>query len=129
MLKKYVFLSAEKERYLKKIWRESTRPTTVILKHRALLPRILTGKTDSLALRLPKSKFLIKMIKELDEPIVSTSLNLSYQPIISDPTNLRQYFTTKLLPDLVVNNGPCRRLKASRLVDLSSEGRPVILRK
>ena len=128
MAKKYVFLSDNQEKKLKEIWFKN-RPTTIILKHRHLLPRILTGKFDSLALRLPKSKILIKIIKELGEPIISTSLNLSGQKNLSDPSEFDKYFFLKNKAKLIVNSGKCRRKKASRLVDLSEEGKITILRK
>ena len=130
LLKKYVFLSARQAVQLKKYWAPSARPTTVILKHRGLLPKELTGESDGLAVRLPKSKFLIKILKTAGVPLVSTSLNLSGQKSIQDLKRLLEHFPKKKYrPDLVVDTGKCRRAKPSRLIDLRSEGRPVIIRK
>jgi len=130
MLKKYTFVSRRQEEFLKKIWLVKNRPTTIILKSRGNLPRELNGGEDSLALRLPKSKFLIKIIKTLKKPIVSTSLNLSGHKNISDLGELMINFSNpRQYPDLVIDTGQCRRRRPSRLIDLRNIDQPLILRK
>lgn len=130
MLKNYVFLSAQQEKLLQRIWFHSSRPTTVILKHRGNLPRELSGRGDSLALRLPKNPFLIKILRTLKCPIVSTSLNLSGQPNIVDLRELPLSFPdSKKQPDLIVDAGPCRRHRPSRLLDLRDPNHLLTLRK
>jgi L-threonylcarbamoyladenylate synthase len=130
MLKKYAFVSARQAAYLKKVWAPAARPTTVIFKHRGRLPRELTGNSDGLAVRLPKSKFLIKILKSVKRPLVSTSFNLSGQTAISRPARLFHYFPDKKQrPDLVIDSGLCRRWRPSRLIDLRNDRQPVIIRK
>jgi len=128
MVKKYTFVSRCQEEYLKKIY-ESARPTTVILRSRGLLPPELQGDSDGLAWRLPKNDFLIKILKIVRRPLVSTSFNLSGQPDLTDPQYLSDYFPVRRRPDLVVSSGRCRRRRPSRLIDLRNEERPLILRK
>ncbi|HBA36429.1 TPA: threonylcarbamoyl-AMP synthase [Candidatus Falkowbacteria bacterium] len=129
-LKKYVFVSRVQAEFLKKAWAPSARPTTVILKHRGRLPKELSGLSDGLAVRLPKSEFLLKIIKKADCPLVSTSLNLSGRESIHDLRHLLNYFPQKgRRPDLVIDAGKCRRQKPSRLIDLRDETHPIILRK
>jgi len=130
MAKKYVYISALQEKLLKKMWSKNEPPTTVILKKRRKLPNELTRGSDGLALRLPKSKFLIKIIEKVNRPIVSTSLNLSGQKNITDLHKLNYYFPKKNnRPDLIIDFGPSPQLKASRLIDLRNEDKPVIIRK
>ena len=93
-----------------------SRPVTVILENRNNLPVELTGGLNSLAVRLPKSEFLIKIICQGGFPIVSTSLNKTGQPPLNNVKNLEKYF--EHLPDLAVDAGECERAKPSRLVDL-----------
>jgi len=128
MVKKYAFVSRRQEEYLKKIY-ESARPTTVILRSRNLLPPELQGDFDGLAWRLPKNDFLIKILKIVRRPLVSTSFNLSGQPDLTDPRYLSDYFPVRQRPDLVVSSGRCRRRRPSRLIDLRNEEQPLILRK
>jgi L-threonylcarbamoyladenylate synthase len=128
-LKKYTFVSRRQEAMLKKIWFGAARPTTVILRHRGRLPKELTGDSDGLAVRLPKSEFLVKILQVVKQPIVSSSLNLSNQKSIPDLKLLPHYFPKKYLrPDLVVDAGKCRRQKPSRLLDLRDEKKPIVLR-
>jgi L-threonylcarbamoyladenylate synthase len=130
MLKKYVFLSKEQAVRLKKIWGPGTRPTTVIFRHRHLLAPELTAFSDSLAVRLPKSELLIKIVKASQKPLVSTSLNLSGEESIHDLARLSEIFPDSARrPDLVLDTGPSRRRKASRLIDLRRADKPVILRR
>jgi L-threonylcarbamoyladenylate synthase len=130
MANKYVFISAGQKKLLKKIWSKSQPPTTVILKNRWKLPRELTHGSDGLALRLPKSKFLIKILEKVDCPLVSTSLNLSGQKNITNLSNLHYYFPKKNnRPDLVVDAGSSPQIKPSRLIDLRNENELIIIRK
>jgi len=128
MVKKYAFVSRRQEEHLKQIYK-SARPTTVILRSRGLLPPALSGNSDGLAWRLPKNDFLIKILKIVRKPLVSTSFNLSGQPDLIDLQYLPDYFSGRQRPDLVVNSGQCRRRRPSRLIDLRREDRPLILRK
>jgi len=80
-----------------------------------------------LAVRLPKSDFLRKMIRVLAVPIVSTSANLSGQSVISGEA-AEQHFQKGIRPDLVLIGGR-NNLKASKLVRVDEQGGIEILRK
>ena len=130
MVKKFTFVSSRQEKFLKKIWSSQEAPTTVILKSRGKLPMEISSQVDGLAIRLPKLKFLIKIIKAVNHPLISTSLNLSGQPEIKRVKNLENYFPIKKnQPDLVVDIGSSPRKKASRLIDLRREDQVIVLRK
>ncbi|MDP2943967.1 MAG: L-threonylcarbamoyladenylate synthase [bacterium] len=129
MLKKYVFVSRRQEELIRRYWR-AARPTTVILRRRGNLPKELTGISDGLAVRLPKSKFLIKILNRVGVPLVSTSLNVSGEEPIYDLKNLSFYLRAAVREiDLVIDTGRPRRRQPSRLIDLRGAGRPIILRK
>jgi len=126
MLKKYVYVNTRQERGLKKLWAKNAVPTTVILRSRNILPKEIEGGTGALGVRLPKSEFLIKMIRKVGEPIISTSLNISGQASIYHPKNLEKYFSEKHRPDLVIEAGSSKTKKASRLIDLREAKKKVI---
>ncbi len=129
MLKKYVFVSKQQEEMIRRYW-QGSRPTTVILRHRGNLPKELSGLSDGLALRLPKSEFLIKILDRVGVPLVSTSLNVSGEEPLSDMQDIALHFPTAGRDiDLAVDIGKPRRRQPSRLADLRNEGRPKILRK
>ena len=125
MLKKYCFVNTLQMEYLKKYW---PGPVTVVLNLKKNLPRELTAGTSSLAVRLPKSEFLFKIITGVGQPIVSTSLNISGQKSLNNLNNLDNYFK-KVRPDLVVDAGRAKRVKPSKLVDLRNMTQIKILRK
>ncbi len=130
MAKKYVYISDKQEKLLKKIWSKNELPATVILKNRFKLPQELTRNVKGLAVRLPKSKFLIKILEKVDCPLVSTSLNLSGQKEITDLSKLNLTFPKKNnRPDLIIDMGASPYKKASRLVDLSDLDNQIIIRK
>jgi len=114
MLEEYCFVNAGQIKYLKEVWGES--PVTVILEGQPNLPARLGGDINSLAVRLPKNDFLVKIISKAGFPIVSTSLNKTGEPPLNDVENLEKHF--ECLPDLVVDAGECNNNKPSRLVDI-----------
>ena len=124
MLKKYCFASPPQTDYLKKIW---PGPVTAILKRRPSLPKELTGGLNSLAVRLPKNDFLIKIINEVGFPVVSTSLNKKGEKPLRDAKNIAGHF--KYLPDLVVDAGAYEKTKPSRLIDLRDVKNIKVIRK
>ncbi len=130
MAKRYVFISKKQEKLLKMYWSKTAIPTTVILKNRHNLPKELTRGVEGLAVRLPKSKFLIKILEKVDCPIISTSLNLSGKKDIIDLHRLHVYFPKKNnRPDLIIDAGPSPKQKPSRLVNLLNEDKPIVIRK
>jgi len=130
MLKRYAFLSPAQEKKLRSYWRAGVRPTTIILRSRGLLPKSLSAADGSLALRLPKSKFLIKIIGIIKKPLISTSLNISGEAGLSHPALVEQVWPRRRLqPDLVVDAGAVKKRRPSRLIDLRNAAAPLILRK
>ncbi len=116
MAKKYCFISKKQEFSLKKIWK-SKRPTSVILRHRNLLPKELNPKQEGIAVRLPKSDFLRKIIKTIGVPIVSTSFNVSGEPVWNEVSFLSKKRFKKNDPELVIDGGILNN-QASRLINL-----------
>jgi L-threonylcarbamoyladenylate synthase len=124
MLKKYCLVNLEQLQYLKKIW---PGPVTIILKKKPKLPKELTGGLDSLAVRLPDSNFLIKIISAAGFPVVSTSLNKKGEKPLDNIKNLEKYF--KHQPDLVIDSGKCKKTKPSKLIDLRDIKNIKVIRK
>ena len=125
MLKKYCYVSEGQLKYLKRVW---PGPVSVILKSKGVLPRELTGGRDSLAVRLPKNGFLIKIITKVNLPLVSTSVNISGRRSPDNLDNLAKYFK-QTKPNLVINAGKIGKLKPSKLVDLRDVENVRVLRR
>ena len=126
MLKKYCWVSRKQEKYLRKTWR-GARAVSVILKKKRNLPQELTGGQETVAVRLPKVKFLIKILSGVGQPIVSTSLNKSGQKNLDSVSRLDNYFK-KAKTDLIIDAGVIKA-KSSRLVDARDIRNIKVLRK
>jgi L-threonylcarbamoyladenylate synthase len=101
----------------------SVEPTTVILNNVKGIPKELTGENSSLAVRITKHETCLELIKLINEPLVSTSINISgetaatnYKEIPSDIKSQIDY----ILLDKSENN----LKKASRIVKV--EGNKII---
>lgn len=127
MAKKYCIIGRHQEIFLKYVWTFENRPTSVILKSKNVLPEELTGSSDALAVRLPKNDFLVKIIKAIGAPLVSTSVNISGLESLAKVDGLEKYFK-KDKPDLIIDAGVIKG-KSSRLVDLRDVGDIKIVRK
>ncbi len=130
MARCYARISKEQGKALLQAGRAGQRPTTFIFKNLYVLPKELTAGSDGLAVRLPKSEFLIKIIKKVDAPLVSTSVNLSGESNITNLKKLKGYFPAKSLrPELVIDCGRLKTTRPSRLIDWRDDKRPVVVRK
>jgi L-threonylcarbamoyladenylate synthase len=124
MVRRYCFLSKKQHDHLKGQWTEGKRALTVILRGRrdyfqeqGVNLFELISDDDGVAVRRPNNKFLLELIKVVDEPIVSTSLNITGQPDLKDISQVEKYFKdTK--PDIIIDAGKLPKQKPSRLEDL-----------
>ena len=130
MLHELCYVSPKQDRYIRSIWPSTTRdaqnpsysykkrPTTFILKSKGNLPKEVSGGQDTLAVRLPKNEFLIKILKKLNQPIISSSLNISGQRTLKDLSQIGRYFRDDQ-PDLVVESIKSGNSKSSAIVDIT----------
>lgn len=128
MIKRYCYLNKKQELKLKEIFL-SERPSSILLRHRNLLAPNLTALSPYLAVRLPKNIFLRKMIKELGEPLASTSVNSSGERSLSALEFIESNKKAPL-PDLVILNSKKKNSSLpSRLISLNEKAEIKILRK
>ncbi len=138
MIRRYCYLNKKQYDFLKKEWTKN-RSLSVILKKRSEV--VLSNKTiykigdtisnnDGVAVRLPQNNFLIQLIKAMDEPIVSTSLNITGEKPLENVTidKLKKYFKN-YQPDIFINAGKLAKQKPSKLVDIRNMKAIKILRR
>lgn len=118
MLREYCNLSRKQYLYLKE-GLKGERPLTVILKNKDGKLKHLVNEKGGLAVRIPRgSDFLIKLLKKINQPIVSTSLNISGQKEIENLENIEKIFDLKD-DDLILDGGELKNEKTSRIEDIS----------
>ena len=92
-------------------------PLTLVFKA-STLARIATGGRDTVAVRLPKDKFLRAVLKTAGLPLASTSANASGKPACTSGKSASAQFSKKV--ELIVDAGGTEHGVASTVLDLSS---------
>ncbi len=122
MVKKYFFLNKKQELYLKDYYnKKNKRPCSFILQPKISLLRNFPDNynKEENAFRLPKNNFLIKIIRHLGTPIISTSCNLSGEKNLNNFKTIISFFKNKdYRPDLIVKYDSRPQKKASRILDI-----------
>jgi len=127
MLRRVCFLNKRQYDFIKNN-SSSQKPLTVILKIKDERLKFLVSKSDKLAVRIPvENKFLKKLISAVGDPIISTSLNISNQPIVDDLENLEKVFGKNKI-DLVVRVSKMKKKKPSKIADISDINEIKIIR-
>jgi len=112
MVERYAIIEPKVRTYLSSVW---PGPVTAILPSRQHLPAVVTGGLPNIALRWPKNEWLNKLITLVDQPIISTSANLTGQAPIASLVEVEKYFID-VAPDLAIDAGILNN-PPSRIVD------------
>ncbi|MFZ2324492.1 MAG: L-threonylcarbamoyladenylate synthase [Ignavibacteriaceae bacterium] len=99
-------------------------PYTFILPAAKVVPKKLWTKRKTVGIRVPDHSVTIQIVKELGNPIVSTSTTTRKGEPVIDPYEIRNIFNSQVDLMLASNN---IKFKPSSVIDLSSE-EPEIIR-
>ena len=101
MLKKVVKkVSFEEEKIINKFFPGAI---TLIFEKNEQIPDIVTSGLDTVGIRMPNDKFLLKVIELLGAPIVATSLNLAGEESKTNLDNISKEILNNV--DYVIDNG------------------------
>lgn len=77
---------------------------------------------NTIALRIPKYKFLNDLLKKIDKPLAQTSVNISGKPEFKEIKEIiAEFKKSKNKPDLIINGGNLKKTKPSRIIDLTQQ--------
>lgn len=79
-------------------------PYTFVLEGSRLVPKIMLTKRKTAGIRVPDHEICLKLVEELENPIISTSANTPEGEIFHDPSLLHDYFGVNI--DMVIDGGP-----------------------
>jgi len=99
-------------------------PYTFVLKARSEIPKTFLPKNRTVGIRIPKNQICLEIAKKLENPIITTSLNISGQKVMTSPNELSKELANKI--DIIIDVGELPK-QPSSIIDLS-EDRPEILR-
>jgi len=100
-------------------------PLTLIFKRSNIIPEVAVAGLDTVAIRMPKNKIALLLIKQSRRPIAAPSANLAGKP---SPTTARHvYEDLNGRIDAVLDGGPTNIGVESTVVDVSIDP-PMVLR-
>ena len=108
-------IDAKQEKILKKYW--PGKYTFVLNKK---------NSKGTIALRIPKHKFVNSLLKKINKPLVQTSVNISDNPVLTKISDIIEQFGETDI--LVVDGGNLPKRKSSTIIDLA-KSKSNILRK
>ena len=118
MSKELAEIDKEQEKILNKKWPGKY---TFILNRKKELKLHGIDK-NTIAVRIPKYKFLNDILKKISKPLVQTSVNISGQPSLNNIKEIIKVFCNqKNQPDLIVNAGNLPKNKPSVIIDLTKD--------
>jgi len=111
------FGEARQEKILKKYWPGKF---TFILKRKPGA-KIFGIDKNTIALRIPKYKFLNDLLEKVNRPLVQTSVNISGEPELNSIEEIiNEFDRQKIKPDLIIDAGDLPKSKPSKIIDLTS---------
>lgn len=116
----YAHLSNKAYRIIKQL---TPGPYTFILEATKLVPKILLTKRRTVGIRIAANNICTEIIKELGNPIISTSASVHKNEILSDPFEIQDKFGKNL--DIVVDGGLLVS-EPSTIIDLTTDNPEVI---
>ena len=99
-------------------------PFTFILPATKSVPKKIVSQKHSVGIRIPDNAVALALVKQLGRPIISTSVNPSDQPALSDPEEINEKFGKRV--NLILDAGAMDG-DPSTVVDLTGS-EPVVLR-
>jgi tRNA threonylcarbamoyl adenosine modification protein (Sua5/YciO/YrdC/YwlC family) len=100
-------------------------PYTFILKATKLVPKIAMTKQKTVGIRIPDNKICLALVKELGNPIISTSVYKPDESLYNDPSEIEERFGKQL--DMIIDGGVIVAGHSS-MIDLSNDV-PKVIRK
>lgn len=120
-LQKYVEIKSEKHLdFLLSIW---PNPVSVVLTLNEPTRKLLG--TGTAVFRVPNNRFCLKLLSELNMPLVSTSVNRSGQEPMVEPSLIKEEFSSQV--NAIFYTDKKLYIEASTIIDLNDTS-PVLLR-
>lgn len=128
MLSKFFYLSNDQKKIIEIM---NDRPTSFILQaKKQLYTKLGLSKEVGVAVRLPKSKNLVKIIKSVNKPLVSTSCNITGQKALNKLSDIKIFSQKAKDIDFIISFPSLRpKKKASRLLDIRDLNNIKVIRK
>lgn len=82
---------------------------------------------NTIALRIPKYKFLNDLLKKINKPLAQTSVNISGKPALTKiDVIIKEFENQKNKPDLIIDAGNLPKGRPSKIIDLTGRAKKVL---
>ncbi len=92
-------------------------PLTIILKKMKVVPAVVTGGLDTVAVRMPDNKIALALIKESGVPLVAPSANLSGRPSPTKAKDVVDDLSGRI--DMIIDGGKTKIGIESTVIDMT----------
>ena len=122
MAREIAFISESQEKFIKKHWPGKY---TFILKRKSDI-KLYGVKKDTIAIRIPKYKFLNDLLKKINKPLVQTSVNISGEPFLIKIGDIKAKFGQLKFKIIIIDAGNLKKSKPSKIIDLTSKNKKIL---
>jgi len=98
-------------------------PYTFILPATHKVPRLMLTKRRTIGIRVPDNTICIELVQQLGNPIISTSLILDEDELVSDPFKIYDHYGKQI--DIIIDGGVLKS-ERSTVLDLTADVPEVI---
>ena len=124
MARRIACIDSKVEKILNRIW---PGPITAVLRKKDIIPYILTGAGETVAVRISDNKFVSALLSKIDFPVTATSANISGENNLLKPEEIVEKLGgEKTSPDLFINTGKIKNSIASTIIDLTASTPKII---
>lgn len=113
--KNFAEINKEQEKTLKRYWPGKY---TFVLEIKRMV-KLYGQDKRTIALRIPKYRFLNKLLKRIDKPLVQTSVNISGKPVLTKISDIIKQFNK--FDILIIDGGNIKTSKSSKILDLTKD--------
>ncbi|MHB1830356.1 MAG: L-threonylcarbamoyladenylate synthase [Candidatus Micrarchaeaceae archaeon] len=113
MAERVAVIPEKYDRLMRRVW---PAPLTIIVKAKAIVPKVVTGGLDTIAIRMPDNEVALSLIRESGVPIAAPSANISMKPSSTSASHARKYFYGKV--DAIIDSGSSKFGLESTVIDL-----------
>ena len=139
MAKRYARFTPEAEKLFKKLLpgpltlildlRDNPSQPPLSLRGGGQALKLLSARTGTIGIRMPKNKIALELAKKLGRPITATSANISDGPTAYSVSQIKwQYRNEKLKPDFTLDSGLLAKVQPSTMVRLTGNKAQIIRR-
>ncbi|WP_138432292.1 L-threonylcarbamoyladenylate synthase [Winogradskyella algicola] len=100
-------------------------PITLVLKKKSVIPDLITGGKDTVAVRIPNHPLTLDLLSKLDFPLAAPSANPFNRISPTKAEHVESYFKDKI--QMVLDGGPCKSGIESTIIGFEN-GEPIIYR-